>query len=66
VKTERAVGWKPECHEIEPKPLKDRAMSEGDNEYVTRCIGYINHSTEHRVAKYYFRLIASFTTLNCL
>jgi hypothetical protein len=31
VKTERAVGCKPECHEIEPNPLKDRVMHEGDN-----------------------------------
>jgi hypothetical protein len=31
VKTERAVGWKPECPEIEPNPSKDRAMPKGDN-----------------------------------
>jgi hypothetical protein len=31
VKTERAVGRKPECREIEPNPSKDRAMPEGDN-----------------------------------
>jgi hypothetical protein len=31
VKTERAVGWEPECHEIEPNPSKDKSMPEGDN-----------------------------------
>jgi hypothetical protein len=31
VKTERAIGWKPECYEIEPNPSKDRAMTEGYN-----------------------------------
>jgi hypothetical protein len=30
-KTERAVGWTPECHEFESNPSKDRAMPEGDN-----------------------------------
>jgi hypothetical protein len=30
-KTERAVGCKPECLEIEPNLSKDRAMPEGDN-----------------------------------
>jgi hypothetical protein len=31
VKTERVVGWKPKCHEIEPNPSKDRAIPEGDS-----------------------------------
>ena len=30
LKTERAVGWKPNSHEIEPNPSKDRSMHEGD------------------------------------
>jgi hypothetical protein len=30
-KTERAVGWTPECHKFESNPSKDRAMPEGDN-----------------------------------
>jgi hypothetical protein len=29
--SERVLGGKPECHEIEPNPSKDRAMLEGDN-----------------------------------
>jgi hypothetical protein len=31
MKTERAVGWKIDCHETKLNPSKDRAMPEGDN-----------------------------------
>jgi hypothetical protein len=43
VKTETAVGWKPECHEIEPSPSKDKAMPEGGNpSFCTSNFGKIS------------------------
>jgi hypothetical protein len=45
VKTERAFGWKPECHENESNPSKDRSMPEGDNpsfwDEFTRFISFL-------------------------
>jgi hypothetical protein len=58
VKTVRTVGWKPDCHEIEPNPSKDRAMPKRDNP-IYKIYFFLDSSIHIQILKQVSKYLAT-------